>query len=271
VVSWSHWHTGPLLIGGILAIGWIYSLLTGPMRGLFTRLHSFPTREAFNFTIGLATFYLAVGSPLDSLGKTFLFSAHVLQLNVLMYVSPLFIVLGIPDWLVDTPARKSKTFRAIFRILVHPVVAGILFTLTISVWHFPFIFESAIKYRPIRSLEHLTIYISSILIWWSIASRSKRFPPLQYGIQILFFFALMIAQIPLVGCLTYAPSILYTTYADSMRILPTLNPLGDQMMGGFIMKLTNLVISLIVIGRAFYKWSKDSAKTILPAKQLKTH
>ena len=262
MVNWSHWHTEPLLIGGILVTGWIYSLLIGPLRTLMTKTQSFPLSEAAYFTLGLVTFYLAVGSPLNALGEDFLFSAHMLQHNLLMYLSPLFIVLGIPDWLVDTPARRNRYFRACFRFLVNPLFAGIFFTLSFSVWHFPQLFEATLRSKPVHTLAQLMILISSIFMWWSIASRSKRFPPLHYGVQILFFFALMVAQTPVFAFLTLARDLLYPTYADAARIIPSLDPVSDQILGGIIMKSTNMVAALVVISIAFYKWIKTSEDDI---------
>ncbi len=247
-----------MLVGGILFTCWLYSIIIGPLRERISRTASFPKREAWYFGLGMVTFYLAVGSPLDALGEGFLFSAHMFQHNVLMYISPLFIVLGIPGWLVDRAARKSKTFRIFFRLLVHPVIAGVAFTLSFSIWHFPQLFESALRSKPAHALEHMTMFLSSILMWWNICSRSKQFPPLQYGLQILYFFVLMIAQTPVFGILTFAKSVLYPTYADAVRVLPNLDPIGDQMLGGFIMKFTNMVASIAVIGTAFYKWAKKS-------------
>lgn len=271
MVNWNHWHTEPLLIGGILVTGWIYSLLVGPLRGLITGRQRFPIKEATYFSIGLASFYLAVGSPLDALSKEFLFSAHMLQHNVLMYVSSLFIVLGIPDWLVDTPARKSKSFRTVFRTLVNPVVAGFLFTLSFSIWHFPNLLEAALHSKPIQSLEHMTLFLTSVLMWWSIASRSKRFPPIQYGVQIIYFFLLMVAQTPVFGFLTFGKEVLYPTYVEVAHAFPYLPPIEDQMLGGFIMKLANTLASLIVIGRALYLWSKEPNNTAKLTRQQQSH
>ena len=258
MVNWSHWHTEPLLVGGILFVCWLYSILVGPLRDRIKRIAPFPKTEVCYFALGMVSFYLAVGSPLDALGEGFLFSAHMFQHNILMYLSPLFFVLGVPGWLVDRAARKSVLFRKVFRFLVHPVVSGTAFTLSFSIWHFPYLFELALRSKFFHSLEHLTMFISSILMWWNIASRSKIFPPLQWGVQILYFFALMVAQTPVFGILTFAKNVLYPTYADAARIFPSLDPTGDQMLGGFIMKFTNMVASLAVIGAAFYKWANRS-------------
>ena len=252
--NWSQWQTDPYLIGAILVAGWAYSLLTGPLRSLLAHNKPYPGKEAAYFALGLATYYLAVGSPLGTLGKGFLLSAQEVQNNVLMYLSPLFIVLGIPSWLVDTPAKKIRYFRPIFKFLVNPVVAGLSFTLVYWVWHIPQFLEAALHSKSVLTLMHLTLFLSSILMWWNIASRSKRFPPLQYGIQILFLFILMVAQTPVSGFLAFAKQTLYPTYEGAIRILPALDPLGDQALGGFISKFTNIVATLAVIGTAFYKW-----------------
>lgn len=247
-------------MGGILFTCWLYSILVGPLRERIKRTAPLPTAEIAYFGLGMVSFYLAVGSPLDALGEGFLFSAHMFQHNMLMYLSPLFIVLGIPGWLVDRAARKSVLFSKVFGFLVHPVVSGLAFTLSFSIWHFPMLFEAALRSKPIHALEHLTMFVSSIFMWWNIASRSKKFPPLQWGVQILYFFALMVAQTPVFGILTFAKTVLYPTYADAARIIPSLDPTGDQMLGGFIMKFTNMVASLAVIGTAFYKWARRSEK-----------
>ena len=68
----------------------------------------------------------------------------------------------------------------------------------------------------------------------------------------------MIAQTPIFGFLTFARSALYPTYADAARVFSGLDPVGDQMLGGFVMKFTNMVASIAVIGTAFFKWSNKS-------------
>lgn len=253
--TWSQWQTDPFLIGSILVTGWAYSILTGPLRSILANHKPYPGKEAAFFALGLVTYYLAVGSPIGTLGRGLLFSAQEVQINVLMYLSSLFIVLGIPSWLVDTPAKKIRYFRPTFKFFVHPVVAGLSFTLVYWIWHIPQFLEAALHSRLLLTAMHFSLFLASILMWWNIASRSKRFPPLQYGIQILFLFVLMVAQTPVAGFLAFAKQTLYPTYAGAAGIFPAHDPLGDQMLGGFISKFSNMVASLAVISTAFYKWS----------------
>jgi hypothetical protein len=34
MIDWTHWHNEPYLVGGLIILGWLYALLTGPLRAL---------------------------------------------------------------------------------------------------------------------------------------------------------------------------------------------------------------------------------------------
>ncbi|MFO8027726.1 MAG: cytochrome c oxidase assembly protein, partial [Opitutales bacterium] len=85
-----------------------------------------------------------MGSPLDALGENFLFSAHMVQHNILMYVCPPLFLLGLPAWLVDGAFLRQRWLKQITKFLVHPIIAGVSFTLVFSLWHIPFLYEWAL-------------------------------------------------------------------------------------------------------------------------------
>ncbi len=260
MIEWTHWHTEPLLIGGILAFAWAYSLVIGPYR---SPEQAFPHRQAVYFGLGILSFYLAVGSPLDALGENFLFSAHMVQHNMLMYICPPFFLLGLPRWLVYDAFLRYGWLKNITRCLVHPIIAGLSFTLVFSLWHLPFLYEWALHDKPMHILEHLTMLLVSLQIWWCILGPSERIPPLPYGGQIVFVFLLMAGQTPLFAFLTFSSEVLYPTYAYAPRVIE-LSPLQDQVLGGVTMKLANMFVSLGIMSVAFYKWAKDSENTPKP-------
>ena len=113
-VNFSHWHTEPALIGGLLFVAWVYAILVGPFRNKICTDLPYSSSHTLWFSAGLVSFYLAVGSPLDPLGENFLFFAHMIQHNILMYVSPVFILLGIPQPLVDRFLETHPLLRNIF-------------------------------------------------------------------------------------------------------------------------------------------------------------
>ena len=194
-ITLSHWHTEPhsLLVFYLFA-GHIQFFLDRFVR----KQSECPSHRSlcYWFAAGIITFYLAVGSPLDPLGKTTLF-AHMIQHNILMYLSPLFILLGIPHQIMDEFLEKNVGTRKILKFLVHPIIAGLLFTLVFSFWHFSAFYEAAIRDKTLHMAEHLSMFFTSILMWWPLCSRSKFIPALPFGSQMLYVLALMLGQTPI--------------------------------------------------------------------------
>lgn len=256
MVEWVHWHTEPALLAGILAVAWLYFVLVGPLRAWVDPGAAYPRAESRWFFAGVVSFYLAVGSPLDAMGENFLFSAHMVQHNILMYLTALFTVLAVPAWLIDGLCRKWPPVLPVLRFLLHPITAGVSFTFTFCIWHFPVLYEAALHDKVIHMLEHLTMYGVSVQMLWPLLTCSRLIPRSNWGMQILYIFLLMVAQIPLFGILTFSPEVLYPTYELAPRIT-FLDPLSDQVLGGLLMKVANMVLSLWLMGRAFINWSRE--------------
>ena len=256
MVQWNHWHTEPALLVGILLVAWAYFVLTGPLRSALDPAAAFPRGEARWFIAGVISFYVAVGSPIDAMGEGFLFSAHMVQHNILMYITAVFTILAIPAWFIDGLLARSAVFARVFRFLVHPLVAGFTFTFTFCVWHFPALYEGALHNKVLHMVEHLTMYGSSVMAFWPILGKSGTIPRMNWGLQILYIFLLMVVQIPLFGILTFSPEVLYPTYDLAPRIT-FLDPMSDQVPGGLPMKVANMLISLFPMGRAFYYWNLE--------------
>ncbi len=254
-ITLSHWHTEPALVGGLLFVCWAYALLMGPIRSVRNPSSSFRYKHACWFGGGIITFYLAVGSPLDPLGENYLFFAHMIQHNVLMYVSPLFVLLGISHETLDSFLSRNPGIRKVLRFLTHPIIAGLLFTLVFSFWHIGAFYEAAIRDKTLHMSEHLSMFFTSVLMWWPLCSRSKIIPALSFGPQMLYVLALMLGQTPIFAILTFSKEVLYDTYFYAERIID-LSPLEDQKTGGVLMKLANMIVSVAVLSSIFYRWSQ---------------
>jgi putative membrane protein len=234
----------------------MYSLFMGPFRSRTCPDQQDLLAYSIWFGAGLVTFYLAVGSPLDPLGENFLFSAHMIQHNILMYICPLFILLGLPKNLVDHFLCTRPLFEMALRFLTHPIIAGLLFTLVFSFWHVGVFYEAAIRDKVIHMAEHLSMFFVSLLMWWPIISPSERLPGIRYGPQMLYILALMLGQTPIFAILTFSKDVLYDTYFYAERIMD-LTPIEDQKAGGVLMKIANMAVSVGVLGSIFYRWTKS--------------
>src|SRR3982750_3403243 len=144
MIDWRHWHNEPWLVGGLVFLGWLWAVLAGPLRWRLAPDAPFPRRAAWRFYSALIIFYLAVGSPLDQIAERFLFSAHMLQHQLLIYPAAILFLRGLPSWMIDA-VLDQPGMRLATRLSTSLLSCGIIYTLVISVWHAPFLYDLALQ------------------------------------------------------------------------------------------------------------------------------
>ena len=250
-----HWHTEPFLLLAILIPGWLYALAVVPWRHVYGPGEKFPVNESARFFGALAVVYLAVGSPLDAIGETFLFSAHMLQHMLLIYVVPYLLITGLPGWLTDGILAKRPRLLKICRLLVHPAVGAGSFAVIFSVWHFPELYEWALIDKSAHILEHFMMFAPAVCMIWPVESKSRLLPRMHEGGMMIYGFLLMVADLPLWAALIFGDDPIYRTYQFAPRIC-YLSPTQDQISGAIIMKVFNEGFSLMTMGCAFFRWAR---------------
>ncbi len=131
MIDWRHWHNEPYLVGGLIFLGWLFAIVAGPLRRRLAPEAPYPRRHAFCFYGALAIFYLAVGSPLDQVGERFLFSAHMLQHQLLIYPAAVLFLLGLPAWMID-PLLARPALQRLLRFLTRPLIGGSIYISGVS-------------------------------------------------------------------------------------------------------------------------------------------
>jgi len=263
MIDWRHWHNEPILVGGLILLGWLYAIVTGPLR---PRLAGpgvpFSRRSAWCFAGSLVIFYLAVGSPLDQIGERFLFTAHMLQHQLLSYAASLLFLLGLEPWMVD-PILGRRGIRTVARFLAHPLVAGFIYIIVTSLWHVPAAYDLALRDKTIHVVEHLMFFGAGLFYWWPLFSPSRVLPPVRYPSQILYMLYVVIGRTPVFAYVVFTPHVLYPTYEFAPRIIDNFSPMDDQLLAGSMMKIVGMSVALGAVGWSFYRWymSKAPAET----------
>ena len=254
MIDWLHWHNEPLLVGGIVFVGWLWAILAGPLRARLAPGEPYPRREAWFFYSALGLFYLAVGSPLDQIGERFLFSAHMGQHLIIMYPVPVLALCGVPAWMIDT-ALDRPGIRRPLRVLFTPLVCALLSTLIISMWHAPWAYEAALQDKVIHVVEHLMFFGASMLFWWPVLSPSRAYPASTFAGRMLYLFAVEVIMTPLFAYVTFSDNVLYPTYEYAPRLVADFSAADDQLLAGTMMKLTSMGVSLLAFGVCFFRWA----------------
>jgi len=216
----------------------------------------------------LAMFF-ALESPLEALGDTYLFSAHMLQHLLLILLVPPLLLLGMPRWLTKLILDWSLP-KVVEPKLGRPLVAWLVGVVTVWVWHLPILYNATLLDENIHILEHVSFLITATIFWWPVfhPMPEQRAAPLT---TIIYLFAAAASSSALGIILTFAPAGLYPAYLqpfDTLGILPLLRsewgltPAVDQQVGGLLMWVPGSLVYLSGIIGALARWYSISEQDI---------
>jgi putative membrane protein len=271
MIDWRHWHNEPFLIGGVVLLGWLWAILAGPLRERFAPGAAFPRRQAWAFYGSLVIFYFAVGSPLDQIGERFLFSAHMLQHQLLVYPAAILFLLGLPRWMFDGVLERVARLEPaaapplVWRVLVHPLTCGTVYTVVLSGWHAPWLYDWALRDKVVHVAEHLMFFGAALLYWWPMLSPSRYLPPISRPGQMIYFFLVLIGMTPVFAYITFSDDVLYATYEYAPRLFATFTAADDQLLAGVAMKLVGMFVALGAVGVSFYRWYEAGQRESIPS------
>jgi len=239
-----HWHNEPLLLLSLLLAGWAYAVGVGPLRARLAPPGTpYPRAKAAAFFAGIVLNYLAVGSPLDQFGEDYLFSVHMVQHLIIVYVTPPLLLWGLPWWLTDAVLARPWP-KAVARCVLHPAACCVAFVVTFALWHLPELYEAALRSRPIHIIEHITIFFTALQMWWMFLGPSHVIPPCSYPVRMVCAFMLMAAHMPILGLLAFSDDPLYRTYELAPRLIPNFDAMDDQRTGAAIMEMNAALVSV---------------------------
>lgn len=214
----------------------------------------------------LAVFVLLVAevSPLHDIAEGFLFSAHMLQHLLLVFLLPPFLLKSIPEGMLQ-PLFRTKTRRRIGKLLTNPIFAIFLGNAIYTIWHMPLAYQAALFKHEIHILEHVMMVTSAILMWWPIFSPDKQLPKLSPPAKVAYLFFMSLAQIGVFAYVTFANKVLYPFYATAPRLWD-MSVEVDQVLAGVVMKLGMMIVIVPILATIFFRWARqdqagDSATT----------
>ncbi len=240
---WRQWDLHPSVVIGLVLLGGLY-VFWGGLRAR--------RRHVASFAGALVVLGLALNGPLHNLSDSYLFSAHMAQHLVLTLVFPPLLLYGTPAWVVR-PLLAPRWVTPLARWATRPLAAGALFSVPITLWHFPQFYEAALEHHPLHIAQHLVFLATAVIMWWPLLSPVPELPRASYLAQLLYLFALGLPM-SLVGALiTLSESALYPFYGAAPRVWG-LTPVADQQLGGLLMWVVGTLYLWIAAGVVWFRW-----------------
>jgi putative membrane protein len=256
------WTFEPAVVAGLF---FSLALYVSGLRWL-RRATGEPTKfrhSALYFGAGWLLLAAALVSPLHAVGGA-LFSAHMVQHEILMAAAAPLLVLGRP-WIIWLWALPRATARAVstplqghaslrWRILRDPATAWIVHAAAIWVWHIPRYFEATLDHEWIHAAQHASFLGTAIWFWQAVI-----FGPLRrrgYGTSIVCLFTTALHTSALGALLTFGGHAWYPRYAASASAWG-FAPLEDQQLGGIIMWVPGGLSYIVGALALFVAWMRD--------------
>jgi putative membrane protein len=219
------------------------------------------TAAACAFAAGWLSLVVALVTPLDPLGSR-LFSAHMVQHELLMVVAAPLLVVGRPlatwTWALSPAQRRlvgrlfqRKGWAGFWRTMTDPLVAWALHALALWAWHIPAAFDAALENEALHILQHTTFLGTALFFWWAVLGHDPRgrYGP---GHSAAYLFTTMMHTSALGALLSLAPTPWYAPYVPLTGALG-FDPVDDQQLGGLVMwvpaALAYVVAALWVFGK----------------------
>ncbi len=250
--SWWEWHFHPDVIVGVFLLEGLYLMGVGPWRRRYGLASEVKSGQVVLFSLGVLVLFVSLTSPIHHLADNYLFSAHMVQHLLLVLVVPPLLLAGTPDWLAR-PLFRPRLVLAAARFLTRPLIAFLVSSVVLSVWHLPVLYGMALSSEVGHISEHLLFVGSAVLMWWPVLSPLPEVPRASYPIQVIYLVGLTLPMGFVGAAITFSRRVLYDWY-DTVPTLWGLATVLDQQIGGLIMKIVGALVFLGVMTVVFFVW-----------------
>ena len=241
-----------MLIGTSLFAGLYFYGITG-----WRKKHAAGERhspwQVLSFSLGCILLLVALNGPIHDLSDYYLFSAHMFQHLLLTLVVPPLWLAGTPGWLLRPIFQRSGN-RNFARFLARPLVAGIIYSVTISAWHVIQLYDLMMRSHEVHILTHLMFIAVAVIMWWPVMSPSPEVPRTSPGLAMLYLFLVGIPMQAVAAMISLSDSVLYEWYALAPRTWG-ISAIDDQKIGGLMMWVPGGLYLAGAIGIVFFIWA----------------
>lgn len=205
------WNFGVLFIVLITGIIYLFLLPSGDN-------HS--RKKTTLFLIGLFVFFVALGSPLNILGRL-IFRAHMIQMLLLVFIAAPLLLYGLKtkvfDWLME---RFQLHFFA--QKFTKPLLAVLIFHSLWMLYHLPSVFNFVRIQYVWNYLSVFAIFVASLILWIPIFPVVKSVKRLTGKSMKKYCIMNVILFFPMAFIYLLVPNSLYPIYSDPDLLLTAL-------------------------------------------------
>ena len=245
-----------LILGAIGFAYWFLTVRVQPSLRPLAPPASGGTTAAF-YT-GLVLLFVVSNWPLHDLAETSLYWVHMTNHLVMTLIAPPLMLLGLTRQMSDHLFGHRMVLPWL-KYLARPGAAFAIFNLGMIASHWPEAVALSLRNDLAHFLIHSFLFLSGVLMWMPVVSRSTLVPQLRPPMRMVYLFLNSILPTIPASLLTFSHVPLYPAYGDS-AVAYGLSAVEDQTIAGLIMKLGGTLLLWAVISITWFKWANDEKR-----------
>ncbi len=207
--------------------------------------------RAFSFAAGVITMTAVQLPPIDTLADQVLI-AHMFQHIIIGDICSLLIALGLTGPIL-APLLHFRVTRPL-RVMVHPVVALVVWALNLYAWHTPFMYQLAIRVDIVHALEHFTLLWFGTFLWLALIGPLPKPAWFNGWAKLGYIIAVRFVGAVLANVLLWSQTVFYPVYKAS-DAAHGLSPLSDQSLAGAVMMIEESILTILLLGWLFFRFA----------------
>ncbi len=207
--------------------------------------------RAVSFVSGALMLAIVQLPPFDTLGDDVLI-AHMIQHIIIGDIASLLVVFGLTGPVLQ-PLLHIRVTRPL-RKLAHPVVALVLWTVDLYIWHLPLLYQLAIRHDLVHAAEHACFFWFGTLLWLGLIGPLPKPRWFASWGRLAYVVGVRLIGGILGNVLIWTQTVVYPVYkgSDGAR---GLNPLSDQNLAGAAMMVEQMFLTILLLGWLFYRFA----------------
>ena len=252
------WSLQPQVIASLVLLAGVY---WWRMRNL-RRAGNFEPRDwarVAAFAGGLVVLFIALCSPIDTVGEERLFTVHMVQHLLLADLAPILLLLGLTRAFLRPAVRRLRPVEESLGPLAHPLVALVALIATMWLWHLPALYELALENPWAHALEHAMFFTTGVAFWWFLIEPVPPRHRLTGPASIAYVSSAKLLMGALGVVLAFSTSAIYDTYEQAPRAWG-MSAVTDLNVGGLLMMLEQSLVLVVVFAIAFSRMLERSER-----------
>ena len=208
-------------------------------------------RHTLYLLAGLATLWIALETPIDTISDRYLDSVHMLQHVLLGFVAPPLLLLSLSREMVARIVRVPGV-----RPLTEPAQAQVIAAAVMIAWHLPPLYDATLRSEDLHIVEHLTFIGAGLALFWPVIEATSEHARwrMSAGARLVYLLLATLPQDGVALALIFSRVPFYEFYTHAPRLIEGLTPVIDQTIAGAVLMIFGKVTMAVAALAIFFRW-----------------